>query len=98
MMVHIRIPVTSRYSALVVPEEAFGTEQGTRYLYVKDAEGKAQMRRPQLGPLQEDGMRVVRSGIEETDEVIVSGLLRLRPGSEVEAKETTLEKLRRGIE
>ena len=98
MMVHIRIPVSSRYTALLVPEEAFGTEQGTRYLYVKDAEGKAQIRRPELGPLQEDNMRVVRSGIEETDEVIVSGLLRLRPGSDVEAKETTLENLRRGME
>ncbi len=97
MMVHIRIPVTGRYSALLVPEEAFGTEQGTRILYVKDAEGKARVRRPELGPLQEDNMRVVRSGIESTDEVIVSGLLRLRPDADVEAKETTLEKLRQGM-
>jgi multidrug efflux system membrane fusion protein len=97
MMVHIRIPVTNRYSALLVPEEAFGTEQGTRYLYVKNAEGKAEMRRPELGPLQGDNMRVVRSEIEETDEVIVSGLLRLRPGAEVDVKETTLEKLRKGF-
>ncbi len=97
MMVHIRIPVTQRYSALLVPEEAFGTEQGTRFLYVKDAEGKAQMRRPELGPLQEDHTRVIRGGIEPTDEIIVSGLLRLRPGAEVEAKETTLEKLRQGM-
>lgn len=97
MMVHIRIPVTGRYSALLVPEEAFGTEQGTRVLYVKDSEGKARVRRPELGPLQEDNMRVVRSGIEADDEVIVSGLLRLRPDAEVEAKETTFEKLRRGM-
>ena len=42
-------------------------------------------------------MRVVRSGVEPTDEVIVSGLLRLRPDADVEAKETTLEKLRQGM-
>lgn len=97
MMVHIRIPVTGRYSALLVPEEAFGTEQGTRILYVKDTEGKARVRRPELGPLQEDNMRVVRNGVEADDEVIVSGLLRLRPNIEVEAQETTLEKLRQGM-
>lgn len=97
MMVHIRIPVTDRYNAILVPEEAFGTEQGTRYVYLKDAEGKAVMRRPELGPLQADNMRVVRSGIAPDEDVIVSGLLRLRPGSEVEARETTLEKLRKGM-
>ena len=97
MMVHIRIPVTEKYNAVLVPEEALGTEQGTRFIYVVDSEGKAQMRRLVLGPLQEDNMRIVRKGIEPDDTIVVSGLLRLRPGVEVEARETTLEKLREGI-
>lgn len=97
MMVHVRIPVTENYSALLVPEEALGTEQGIRYIYVVDKEGKAQMRHLELGPLQSDNMRVVRKGIDPGDTIIVSGLLRLRPGSLVDPKETTLNDLRKGI-
>jgi len=95
--VHIRIPVSENYNALLVPEEALGTEQGIRYLYVADAEGKAQIRRLTLGPLQSDNMRVIREGIKPDDTIIVSGLLRLRPGVDIEQRETTLEKLREGI-
>lgn len=97
MIVHIRIPVTEKYAAMLVPEEALGTEQGLRYIYVVDADGKAQMRHLELGPLQPDNMRVIRKGLAPTDTIIVSGLLRLRPGVEVNAKETTLEALREGI-
>ncbi|MDO5580532.1 MAG: efflux RND transporter periplasmic adaptor subunit [Planctomycetia bacterium] len=97
MMVHVRIPVTENYSAILVPEEALGTEQGIRYIYVVDKEGKAQMRHLELGPLQPDNMRVVRKGVKPDDTIIVSGLLRLRPGSAVAPKETTLNDLRKGI-
>jgi len=97
MFVHVRIPVSEKYSALLVPEEALGSNQGIRYVYVVTEDGKAQMRPLVLGPLQGDNMRVVRSGIQEGDTVIVDGLLRLRPDVEVNPKEVTLEELRLGL-
>ena len=34
------------------------------------------------GPI-EDGLRIIRSGLEPTDRVIISGIVRARPGSKV---------------
>lgn len=97
LVVHVRIPVTKNYEALLIPEEAIGTEQGLRYVYVIDHRGKAQIRHLKLGPLQDDNMRVIRGGIREGEIVIVTGLLKLRPDLPVNASEITLEKLREGL-
>jgi multidrug efflux system membrane fusion protein len=36
-----------------------------------------------LGPIVDGGLRVVRSGLESADKVIVNGLQRVRPGAKV---------------
>lgn len=97
LVVHVRIPVTKNYEALLIPEEAIGTEQGLRYVYIVDPSGKAQIRHLKLGPLQDDNMRVIRGGIREGEIVIVTGLLKLRPDLPVKPSEITLEKLREGF-
>ena len=94
MMVHVRIPVTDKYTATLVPEEATGSDQGKRYVYVVDEEGKAKMRHIMTGPLVADNMRVVRSGLSQDEQIIMDNLLLLRPGSNVEPKPITLSELR----
>ncbi len=97
LVVHVRIPVTQNYEAILIPEEAIGTEQGLRYVYIVDHNCKAQIRHLKLGPLQDDNMRVVRGGLKEGEAVIVTGLLKLRPDLKVNPSEITLEKLREGL-
>jgi DNA-binding NarL/FixJ family response regulator len=52
---------------LLVIDRAIGSEQGLKYVYVVDQETKAQQRRVETGPLQDDGLRVITSGLKADD-------------------------------
>lgn len=93
MFVRVRLPVGKQHPGLMIPEEALGSDQGLRYVYVLDAEDKAVYRRVKLGPqiqvqvgAQEKTYQVIDEGISPTDRVIVSGLQRVRPGLKVKPK------------
>ncbi len=85
LFVRVRLPIGQPYRALLVAEEALGTDQGQKYVYVVDDENKAQYRRIEIGKLQ-DGRRVVLKGLEAGERVVVSGLQRVRPGASVQPK------------
>src|SRR5262249_48510409 len=91
MFVRIRLPIGKPYRALLVSEQALGTDQGQKFVFVIDADNKAQYRRVQVGKL-EQGRRVVLSGLAEGERVVVSGLQRVRPGALVEPKMVTPSK------
>ena len=68
--------------ALLVPDVAIGTEQVRKFVLVVDDQGVAQPKYVTLGPVV-DGLRVVASGLDAGDRVIVNGLMRVRPGIKV---------------
>jgi membrane fusion protein, multidrug efflux system len=78
----VRVPGSAPYSALLIPDEAVGTDQGQKFVFIVDAQNTAQYAPVQLGPLQ-DGMRIVRSGLHSNNWVVVNGLMSIRPGSKV---------------
>lgn len=80
-----RVAGAAPYQALLVPDAAVATDQARRVIYVVDADNTVVARPVELGPLS-DGLRVIRSGIEPTDRVIVNGQLRARPGQPVTPK------------
>jgi multidrug efflux pump subunit AcrA (membrane-fusion protein) len=79
----VRIPASEEYDALLVSELAIGTDQDQKYVLVVDEKNVAQRRRVALGRLQDDGLRVILSGVEEKDSVIVNGMQRARVGAAV---------------
>jgi RND family efflux transporter MFP subunit len=80
-----RLAGTGTYTAMLVPDAAIGTDQARRIVYVVAADGSVSPRPVQLGPLV-DGLRVVRSGLERTDRVIINGVQRIQqPGMKVKA-------------
>jgi RND family efflux transporter MFP subunit len=85
MFVRVRLPIGDPYRALLLSEQALGTDQGQKFVYVVDGQNKVQYRRVEVGRLQQ-GKRVVLGGIAEGDRVVVSGLQRVRPGIEVNAR------------
>jgi multidrug efflux pump subunit AcrA (membrane-fusion protein) len=85
LFVRIRIPVGESYQALLVPEEALGTDQGQRFVYVVNERNEVSYRRVAVGKLHE-GLRVITSGLEPGERVVVTGLQRVAPGAKVEAK------------
>ncbi|HXF54514.1 MAG TPA: efflux transporter periplasmic adaptor subunit, partial [Hyphomicrobiaceae bacterium] len=68
--------------ALLISERAIGTDQSKKFVLVVDAENKAVYREVTLGPAV-DGLRMVRSGLEPGERIVVNGLQRIRPGAVV---------------
>jgi multidrug efflux system membrane fusion protein len=62
-----------------VSERAVGTDQNKKFVMVVDADSKAAYREVFLGA-SVDGMRVVVSGLQAGERIVVNGLQRIRPG------------------
>jgi RND family efflux transporter MFP subunit len=86
LFVRVRIPVSKPYQALMVPEQALGTDQSIKYVYVVGDDGIAKRQNVELGRAAGD-MRIIKSGVEAGQRVIVKGLQRVRPNQKVEAEE-----------
>lgn len=67
---------------VLVDDRAIGTDLGNQFVYVVDAQHKVQYRKVSTGPLFH-GLRVIDSGLGPHDIVVVNGLQRVRPGTEV---------------
>jgi membrane fusion protein, multidrug efflux system len=71
-------------SVLAIPRAGVLSDQQGDYVYIVDAQGKAQIRRLQLGQ-STPSTAVVISGLNEGELVISEGLQRVRPGEAVSA-------------
>jgi multidrug efflux system membrane fusion protein len=69
--------------ALLIDDKAVGTDQDKKFVMVVDAGRKAVYRAVELGPMV-DGLRIVRSGLKPGEQIIVSGLQRVRPNDTVD--------------
>ncbi|MDB5627900.1 MAG: efflux transporter periplasmic adaptor subunit [Tardiphaga sp.] len=65
--------------ALLVSERAVGTDQNKKFVMVVNANNKAEYREVVLG-VSVDGMRVVTSGLNAGERIVVNGLQRVKPG------------------
>jgi RND family efflux transporter MFP subunit len=89
LFARLRLPGSGRYRAILLPDEAIGSDQSQKFVFVVGGERKAQYRTVKIGPLV-DGLRVVREGVTPEDWVVVAGLQRVRPGIEVDAQRETI--------
>jgi RND family efflux transporter MFP subunit len=83
LFVRMRTPIGLPRSALLIPEQALGSDQGQRFVYVVDEQNKATYRRVTVEGRAIHGRRIISEGLQPEDRVIVSGLQRVRPGQEV---------------
>jgi len=86
MFARIRIPLSAEQATVVIPEMAIKTDQGQKFVYVIDEKSCAQYRPVVLGPSL--GMnRIIRSGLQEGDTIVVNGLAKIfMPGMPVAAE------------
>ncbi|MGB2933212.1 MAG: efflux RND transporter periplasmic adaptor subunit [Methyloceanibacter sp.] len=87
----IRVPMSQLHPVMLVPDASVVTDQSTKMLFTVAADGTVVPKPVELGPLVDANLRIVRSGIDKDDEVIVSGLLRARPGQKVTPEQGTVE-------
>jgi RND family efflux transporter MFP subunit len=90
MFGRIRISAAPAAEALLVPDAAIGTEQVRKFVYTVGKDDVAKPKYVTLGPVV-DGLRVITAGLAPDDEVIVNGLMRVRPGSKVTPQQETAD-------
>jgi multidrug efflux system membrane fusion protein len=82
MYARVRIGGGGTKPALLIDDKAVGTDQDKKYVMVVGDDNKATYRSVVLGPVI-DGKRVVRSGLQAGEKIIVNGLQRVRPNDMV---------------
>lgn len=86
LFARVRLPGSAQFEAVLIDDKAVLTDQDRKYVYVVDGEGKAQRRDIQPGAMV-DGLRIVKSGLQSSDKVIIAGLQKVfMPGMPVTAQ------------
>jgi RND family efflux transporter MFP subunit len=84
--VRLRLASSPEYAAVLVPDEAIGIDQGQRFVYVVGADDLVEYRPVTPGAIQEDGWRAVEGQLQAGERVIVEGMMKVRPGQEVDTR------------
>jgi RND family efflux transporter MFP subunit len=95
LFARIRVPLSERYSALLVDEKAIGTDQSQKFVLTLSPTNTVVYRPVKLGPAV-DGKRIVRSGLSAGEQIVVAGLQRVRPGMPV-VPETAIAEIPEGL-
>jgi RND family efflux transporter MFP subunit len=89
MFARVQVPASAPYQALLLPDAAIGTEQARKYVLVVTPDNTAAQRYVMLGNIV-DGLRVIKSGLNPDDRVIINGLIQARVGAKVAPQEDRL--------
>ena len=93
MYARVQLEGSGEFRAMLIDEKAVMTDQDRKYVYVLDPEGEAMRKNVVLGGAI-DGLRVVQSGLDPKDKVIVAGLQKIfAPGTPVKPNEVPMVKL-----
>jgi RND family efflux transporter MFP subunit len=79
LFARLRVAWTKASEMIVVPAHVIGTEQTRKYVYALDDNNKAIRKYVTLGPLSDDGVRVIQKGLSIKDRIIVGNLHKIQP-------------------
>lgn len=86
LFARVRIPISAPQRALLISDRAVGTDQSQKFVLALTANNTVAYRTVKLGGAF-DGKRIVRSGLQAGDQIVVNGLQRVRPGMTVEPEQ-----------
>lgn len=78
----VSVPGSAAQPLLLIDETAIGTDQNQRFVLTVSPANTVEYRPVQLGGAV-DGKRIVRSGLKAGENIIVNGLMQVRPGMPV---------------
>jgi membrane fusion protein, multidrug efflux system len=87
----VRTGSASTEPAILVDDRAIGTDQDKKYVMVVTADNHASYRAVTLGPIV-DGLRVIRTGLQKDERIVVNGLQRIRPNSHVAPTDVAMDR------
>jgi RND family efflux transporter MFP subunit len=80
----IRLPGSDPYKAILLPDSALVTDQSRKLVMTVASDGTVVPKPVRPGPIYDAlGLRIIREGLAPTDQVIINGLMRARPGAKV---------------
>jgi RND family efflux transporter MFP subunit len=80
----LRIPGSEPYQAVLIPDSAIVTDQSRKIVLTVGADGTVAPKIIRPGPFNDElGLRIVREGLQPTDQIVINGLMRARPGAKV---------------
>ena len=78
----LRVPSERRRPALLLPPAAIVPDQSRQVVMTVAADGTVTPKPVEIGGLYH-GLRVIRSGLDANDTVVIDGLVRVKPGAKV---------------
>ncbi len=85
----ISIPGSPLYKGILIPDEAIGSDQNRRIVFVVGENNVVNPVAIRPGP-RIDGYRVVRKGLNGDENLVINGLMRIRPGMKIDPQMTEL--------
>jgi RND family efflux transporter MFP subunit len=89
----VTVGASDPYRGILLPDEAIGSDQDRRVVYVLGENNVVNLKPIRIGP-RIDGYRVIRDGLIGNETVVVNGLVRVRPGAPITPQMTTLPPMR----
>lgn len=84
MFAKVKLASSSERGVLLVPEQALGSDQSKKFVYLVGADSKLAYREVELGR-QANGQRIVVAGLQAGDRVVADGLQHVKAGETVVA-------------
>lgn len=82
MFGRIKVTGSPPHRGILVPDEAIATDQDRRMVWTVAEDGSVAAKVVRPGP-KIDGYRLIRSGLDGTETIVINGLQRIRPGGKV---------------
>ena len=82
MFAHLKLAGQTREAGILIAEKAIGTDLNNKYVLVVNQDNVAEYRPVKLGDKM-GTLRLIESGLNPSDSIVVDGLQRIRPGVNV---------------
>jgi RND family efflux transporter MFP subunit len=79
LFARLRLPGSGRYEGVLAPDSAIGNDQSEKFVFVVGDDNKIRRQVVQIGPVVH-GLRVIRSGLDGSEKIVLRGLQRVRIG------------------
>ena len=86
----VKVNMTDIDNAILVPQRCLSELQGIYSITTVDAENKIVVKQVEVGPVYKD-FQVINSGLEMSDQIVLEGIQKVRPGMVVNPQLTNFE-------
>lgn len=89
LFAHLKLAGDTTDQGILIQERAIGTDLNNKFVLVVNDESKVEYRPVTLGD-KIGSMRIIKNGLHANDTIVVDGLQRVRPGTQVAANEVPM--------